>query len=235
METRYDDRVPFLSFLQPTYLLAALAAITVHEAAHAFAAKRLGDRTAEIMGRLTLNPLAHLDLLGSILFLTVGFGWAKPVPVDPRYLRHPIRDMALVALAGPASNLVLAAVAYLALAAVAPALSDVQLMALMDGNGVANPFLAVLLQFLRHSIFVNLALMAFNLLPIAPLDGSKILQPFVPLNWADLYDEFLMRGPYVLLVLILAGDFLALPLLSDWVFGISGAVLAVFEWLTPWW
>lgn len=227
--------MPFLSFLQPTYLLAALAAITVHEAAHALAAKRLGDRTAEIMGRLTLNPLAHLDLLGSILFLTVGFGWAKPVPVDPRYFRHPVRDMALVALAGPASNLILAALAYLALATVAPALSDVQLMALMDGNGVGNPLFSVFLQFLRHSIFVNLALMAFNLLPIAPLDGSKILQPFIPLAWADLYDEFLMRGPYVLLILILAGDFLGLPFLSQWVFGISSVVLSVFEWLTPWW
>ncbi|MBP9750969.1 MAG: site-2 protease family protein, partial [Candidatus Peribacteraceae bacterium] len=79
--------MPFLSFLQPTYLLAALLAITFHEAAHALAAKRLGDRTAELMGRLTLNPIAHLDLLGSLLFLTVGFGWAKPVPVDPRYFR----------------------------------------------------------------------------------------------------------------------------------------------------
>lgn len=227
--------VPLLSFLQPTYLLAALLAITIHEACHAFAAKRLGDDTAEMMGRLTLNPLSHLDLLGSILFLTVGFGWAKPVPVDPRNFRHPVRDMALVALAGPVSNLVLAAFAYVILSFLAPALSHGSLSALLNGSASGNPLLTVVFQFLGQSLFVNLALMAFNLLPVAPLDGSKILQAFIPWRWSDLYDEFLMRGPWILLILILAGDFLGFPLLSTWVFTISSWVLKAFGWLTPWW
>ncbi len=227
--------MPLLHFLQPTYLLAALLAITIHEACHAFAAKRLGDDTAEMMGRLTLNPLAHLDLLGSILFLTVGFGWAKPVPVDSRNFRHPVRDMALVALAGPASNLVLAAIAYLLLSALAPTFSQGELAALVDGTSTGNPLVTVIFQVLRQSLFVNLALMAFNLLPVAPLDGSKILQPFIPWRFADLYDQFLVRGPILLLFLILAGDFLGFPFLSRWVFGISSAALHLFQWLTPWW
>lgn len=227
--------VPFLSFIQPTYLLAALLAITVHEACHAFAAKRLGDDTAEMMGRLTLNPLSHLDLLGSILFLTVGFGWAKPVPVDPRNFRHPIRGMALVALAGPASNLVLAAAAYLALCLIAPSFGSAGLGQFLSGDAGGNPFFTVLIQFLGQSLFVNLALMAFNLLPVAPLDGSKILQAFIPWNYSDLYEEFLQRGPWILLILLLAGDFLGFPFLSQWVFTISSWTLSAFEWLTPWW
>ncbi len=232
---RYNAAVPLLSFLQPTYLLAALLAITIHEACHAFAAKRLGDDTAEMMGRLTLNPLAHLDLLGSILFLTVGFGWAKPVPVDPRNFRHPVRGMALVALAGPVSNLILAAGAYVLLYLIAPAFGSAGLSEFLSGQNAGNPLLTVFIQFLGHSLFVNLALMAFNLLPVAPLDGSKILQAFVPWRWSDLYDEFLMRGPWILLILLLAGDFLGFPFLSQWVFTISSWTLSAFEWLTPWW
>src|SRR4051812_8481457 len=105
-------------FLQPPFLIAILFALSFHEAAHAWMALRLGDATAKLAGRLTLNPLAHLDPLGTILFVIVGFGWGKPVPVNPYYFRQPKRDNALVALAGPVSNLILAAVSFILLLAI---------------------------------------------------------------------------------------------------------------------
>ena len=102
-------------FLTPTFIISVLIALSVHEWAHGFTAHRLGDPTAKVEGRLTLNPLAHLDPIGTAMFLIVGFGWGKPVPVDPRYFKHYKRDTSLVALAGPASNLVLALLAFLVL------------------------------------------------------------------------------------------------------------------------
>ena len=104
-----------MGFLNPIFILSILIALTVHEWAHAFVANRLGDPTAREMGRLTLNPIVHLDPMGTILFLLVGFGWGKPVPVNERYFHHPKRDTALVAAAGPVSNLVLAFIAFIAL------------------------------------------------------------------------------------------------------------------------
>src|SRR4051794_28802693 len=106
-------------FLNPAYIIAILFALSFHEAAHAWMANKLGDSTAKIEGRLTLNPLAHLDPIGTLLFIAVGFGWGKPVPVNPYYFRNPKRDSALTALAGPVSNLILAAVSFILLLLVA--------------------------------------------------------------------------------------------------------------------
>jgi Zn-dependent protease len=228
-------RVPFIHFIQPTYLLAALIAITVHEASHALVAKRLGDRTAELLGRLTLNPLAHLDPIGSLMFLLIGFGWAKPVPIDPRYLSSPKRDLALISLAGPVSNLLLAIVAFVLLSVIAPAFSHGQIELLLAGARGSNPFLTALVQFLQQCVTVNVLLMAFNLLPIAPLDGSKIVQAFVPWQYADQYEEFMRRGPMILLALLIAEDLLGIPLISRWVFFIGNAVFQLLQFLTPWW
>lgn len=216
------------TFLNPVYILAILIAVTVHECAHALAAKRLGDRTAEFAGRLTLNPLSHLDPLGALLFITVGFGWAKPVPVDPRHLRHPVRDNAIIALAGPVSNLALAFAAYLLLA-VLFAVSPHSSMDLLSMGGSGPVGLRFVAQLLSTSIFVNLALMAFNFLPVPPLDGSKILQPFIPWQYQDMYEEFLARGPMILFGLLILEAFLPIRIISGWVHGIISIVLNLFD------
>lgn len=216
-------------FIRPTYIIAILIAISVHEWAHAYAANKQGDPTAEREGRLTLNPIAHIDLLGALLFLTVGFGWAKPVPVNPLYFRHPKRGMAITAAAGPFSNLVLAFIAFFALfflsGSTAPTVEG-----LLDApRGAAA--MTVLLAILRDSLFVNLALMAFNLFPIAPLDGSSIVRLFIPLRMEERYEDFIRIGPWILLALLLFESFLPVPLLSGWVHGIMEAVLTAFGFI----
>lgn len=148
-------------------LIAALLCITLHELAHGFAAYRLGDHTAKNAGRLTLNPLRHLDVFGLLMMITVRVGWAKPVPIDMRNFHRPKRDMAITALAGPAANLLISVVALLCarlVYAFAPAseASTYGILALL--------YVAVL----------SLGLAAFNLIPISPLDGSKILLSFLP-------------------------------------------------------
>ncbi|MBI2524101.1 site-2 protease family protein [Candidatus Peregrinibacteria bacterium] len=213
-------------FLRPTYIIAVLIAIAVHECAHAYAAYRLGDDTAKDAGRLTLNPLAHIDPMGALLFLVVGFGWAKPVPVDPARLGSPKRDNALVALAGPASNLLLAFIAFVGLLLVGISWRGSFDLLSLHGASVPTTFL---LQLFGSSLFVNLSLMAFNLFPIAPLDGSKILEGFIPYRHELAYERFMRHGPYILLGLLLFESFLPFPILSGWVFGISDTVLGIFE------
>lgn len=215
------------TFLNPTFIISILVALSVHEWAHGFTAHLLGDPTAEAHGRLTLNPLAHLDPMGTIMFLLVGFGWARPVPVDPTFFRHPKRDMALTALAGPLSNLILAIGAFIGITLLSSSRipgSPMGLLAIENGTSVLTIFL---LQVFGSSLFVNLALMAFNLLPIAPLDGSKILHMFIPLRYERTYLELMERGPMLLLILILGGMFLGLPILTMWVFGIIEPILHV--------
>lgn len=214
-------------FLNPTYIISILIAISVHEWAHAVTAHRLGDPTAEREGRLTLNPLSHLDPIGALMFLFVGFGWARPVPVNPAFFRHPKRDMAITALAGPVSNLILAFIAFTILALLTNAQS-LSIFDLLDpGNGL-SPGMKVATQILGSSLFVNLGLMAFNLFPLPPLDGSNILRMFIPYRLEDRYEEIMRVGPFILLALILFESILPIPLLSGWVHGIMGAVLWVF-------
>ena len=213
-----------MPFLHPTYILALLIALSVHEWAHAITATKLGDPTPEHEGRLTLSPLAHLDLMGAIMFLTVGFGWAKPVPVNPSYFLKPKRDMLLTAAAGPFSNLIIATVAFTGLVFLGDSMGPSAWGLLTTGGGgnVARMFLIQLCSF---SLFVNLGLMAFNLLPIAPLDGSKVLEAFIPLRYSDQYEEFMRKGPYILLALFLGQWLLNIPFLSYWVVGIAEWVL----------
>ena len=212
-----------MEFLNPTYIISVLIAISIHEWAHAVTAHYFGDPTAEREGRLTINPLSHLDLIGSLMFLIVGFGWAKPVPVNPSYFRHPKREMALVALAGPFSNLVLAFIAFVSLSFLMN-MQGMQMDELLSPT-TSSPALTVAAQILGSSLFVNLSLMAFNLLPVPPLDGSNILRMLIPYHLEHQYDQLLRYGPIILLVLIILPN----GLLSGWVFGISGAVLSVFE------
>jgi Zn-dependent protease len=214
-------------FLNPVFILSILIALSVHEAAHAYAAYKLGDDTARSLGRLTLNPIAHLDPLGTILFLMVGFGWGKPVPVNPLYFKHPKRDSAITALAGPLSNLILATVAFFALFFITGRVTGDVWMLLMEPQE-ASVGMRFLHQFLASSLFLNLGLMAFNLLPIAPLDGSKIIHPFIPIQWEDKYEDFLRYGPYLLLGLLVAERIVNIHFLSGWIGGIMNGVLAVF-------
>ncbi len=221
-----------LHFFSPTYIISVLIAIAVHECAHAWSARRLGDHTAEQAGRLTLNPLSHIDPLGALMFLFVGFGWAKPVPVNPLHFRFPKRDMALTAFAGPISNLLLAFLVFLGIALIGGA-SPASIGGLLSDAESASPALTILLQILRDSLFVNLALMAFNLFPVSPLDGSSVLRMFIPLRYEERYDDFVRIGPFVLLGLILLENFLPVRILSTWVFGIMQAVLSGFAAVIP--
>jgi len=164
---------------------AILIALTIHEFAHGWVARKLGDDTAERMGRLSLSPLAHLDLLGTIMLLFGPFGWAKPVPINPSKLRNPKRDMIWVALAGPLSNILfgwLVAFVYLHF------YPD-------QGIGYGRLFFVYL-------IFLNIGLSFFNLLPVPPLDGSNILRGFLPLRTEISYMKAMRYAPFVFFGLI---------------------------------
>ncbi|MEW6691908.1 MAG: site-2 protease family protein [Pseudomonadota bacterium] len=178
------------------WILPALFAITVHEAAHGYAARFFGDDTAARLGRLSLNPLRHIDPIGTVLlpiatFFLSGFifGWAKPVPVDARNLRNPRRDMAWVSLAGPGSNLVMA-IFWGLMMALAQTLAD-------KGLGTVAVPLALMGQ---AGVFINLLLMLLNLVPIPPLDGGRILVSLLP---PPLGAQLARIEPFGLLILIL--------------------------------
>lgn len=177
---------------------AILLALTFHEVAHGWIADKLGDPTARMLGRLSLNPIIHLDLMGTMAFLIsmaagFGFGWAKPVPVDPRHFKHPRRDMMWVALAGPVTNFLLA---------IASALVLIQLRRFGLGAGTIGYPISLMLQM---SFAVNTALAAFNLIPILPFDGGRILNGLLPPRLAWRYSQMEPYGFFIVMGLILMG------------------------------
>jgi Zn-dependent protease len=181
-------------------LITLVIAFTIHELAHAWTADQLGDDTARRMGRLTLNPLAHLDPIGSLLLLVAGFGWAKPVQISPYRLRYgPQLGMAIVAVAGPFSNLVMALLAAIPF--------RFGVVSVFDAFGTPGAFLPSPAAFLGEFIFLNLILLLFNLLPIAPLDGSKILRGFAPHEWGGVLTQLEQWGPFILMALVFLGSF----------------------------
>ncbi len=203
-------------------LLALVVAITFHEFCHALSAKQLGDLTAARQGRLSLNPLAHLDPLGSMMILLVGFGWGKPVPVNVYNLRPPLgalRGMSIVAAAGPVSNVLMAILASLPIRLGLVDLSVVGFIAFDSRTGDPIAY------FLQAIIILNLALASFNLLPIAPLDGFKVVLGLLPSGAAAQFSRLEPIGPIILLGLILLDYALPGP-------GILSAVIEpVFEGL----
>lgn len=171
-----------------------LFALTVHEFAHGYLAYRFGDPTAKMQGRLTLNPLKHLDPLGVIAFIIMKIGWAKPVPIDAGYFKDPVRQLLWVSLAGPGANL---------LTAVACGLLAKLLLPL--GSLLPAFFLRPLLQMLVAGVWINIMLAVFNLVPIPPLDGSKILLGLLPRQSARLYLKLEPFGFILLLLLFYSG------------------------------
>jgi Zn-dependent protease len=182
------------------YVIPILFGITVHEAAHGWMARRFGDRTAEILGRLTLNPIKHIDPIGTVVvplltFWSGGFlfGWAKPVPINPRSLRNPKRDMIAVALAGPGANLLMA-IGWASLYQL--------LRSIGHGLGSAEIFF---ISMSRIGVFFNVLLMVFNLLPIPPLDGGRVLRGLVPDSVAYRLDALERYGLIIVVGLIVLG------------------------------
>jgi len=202
-------------FENPAFLLvripAILLALTVHELAHALAAKKLGDLTADQLGRITLNPIPHLDLFGTLMLLLGPFGWAKPVPVDPRNLNNPKKDMIWIALAGPGVNVVLALLCGLVFKGLIyfyPAL----IVAVYQNIDLSNlSHLGVVL--LVFMIQINIGLACFNLIPIPPLDGSKILFGILSPMAAAKYDHYSKHALQVFLVLFLL-SFIGFPIIN---------------------
>lgn len=155
-----------------------LLALTFHEAAHGFVAYKLGDNTAKYYGRLTLNPLKHIDIVGALCFLFFKFGWAKPVPIDPRNFKNPKRDIAISALAGPLSNLLLAFIGCFLYAFSYFILKDVG----FESKNLAYWICDTWLFFTYNFAWLNISLSIFNLIPLPPLDGSRIFFSFLPEN-----------------------------------------------------
>ena len=180
------------------YALPVLFAITVHEAAHGYAARHFGDNTAAMLGRITLNPLKHIDPVGTILmplmlyFATSGaflFGYAKPVPVRFGNLRNPKRDMVWVALAGPGVNFI-------------QAFLWAAVFFILSGTGVNEPFF---LKMAQGGILVNLVMFAFNLFPLPPLDGGRILVGLLPYRQAEMVSRVEPYGFFIVMALVLTG------------------------------
>jgi Zn-dependent protease len=177
--------------------LVLISSLTFHEAAHAWMANRLGDPTARMLGRLSLNPAVHVELIGTIVFPLIALmtgvpliGWAKPVPVDPRNLRQPRRDFAIVALAGPVSNLLLASVGAMVL------------KVLVAGGFGVQPIFG---EFLIRFVLINVLLAVFNMIPIPPLDGGNVLMGLLPEPLAAGVAQLRQWGFVLLYVLMLSG------------------------------
>src|SRR5262245_3066744 len=205
-------------------LIPLLLSLSVHEWAHAWSAYRLGDDTAAMQGRLTLNPFKHIDFIGTLLLPLLGipFGWAKPVPVNPTRFRRDVNmntGMVITAAAGPLANVVLALASAVALGLVlrfAPELS---------GGGVLG-----IAKLLTTLILVNVTLAIFNLIPVPPLDGSRIVDGFIPYGWRPQWESIVRLSPILLVLLLIASQkygFLAGP--SNYVVGLLRNVVTAIQ------
>ena len=203
-----------LNFNLATFISRALLlvpALTVHEFAHAWTANSFGDSTPRLNGRLTLNPLVHLDPIGSLMVIVAGFGWAKPVPVNPYALRQHSRSAFMwVAFAGPLSNFLMAVLAAVPFQLGLITLSDLYASYAAQGTSI----LPTPAGFLFDFIAINLVLGLFNLIPIPPLDGDKIFQFFLPDSWQDAMAGIRPYGPMILILLFVLGPSLGIDILG---------------------
>jgi Zn-dependent protease len=189
-------------------IIVLLIAFPLHEFAHAWTATQFGDTTPRLNGRLTLNPLAHLDLMGSLLLLFAGFGWAKPVPVNPYALeRRSPAALMWVSLAGPFTNFLLAILAAIPF--------RLGLVTVANGFAPSTGLLPNFDKIMVWFIYLNLLLALFNLIPLAPLDGEKIAIYFLPPNIGRYFEMIRPYGPMILLLLFVAGSFLGFNLLGQ--------------------
>ena len=189
-------------------------ALSFHEFAHGWTASKFGDQTAKMAGRLTLNPIAHLDIFGSLALYFMGFGWAKPVPVNPYNLQDPKRNLLWISLAGPVSNILLAFISGILLS----------VLIRLGLIGTQAPITMVLIM----SLQINLVLAIFNFLPIPPLDGSKILEGLVPNKYHNQLAQFELYGPRVLFGLILISMFTRFSIFSIIISPIMSIFLKLF-------
>ncbi len=211
------------------FVPAVLLTIILHEIAHGVVAKWLGDPTAKRMGRLTLNPIPHIDPVGLLMMVFVGFGWAKPVPVDMRYFKKPKRDMALVALAGPVMNFLIAFVALFLLhfiVGVFPEALNWQMSTDFFGEGITS--IPVLYFFFYMLALVSIGLGLFNLVPLPPLDGSKILGACFPERIYFTILRYERYGMFLFLGIMLLGNFVPEFNPFGWLGSLRGSI---FNWM----
>lgn len=208
-------------------LVPALFAVMLHEVAHGYVAARFGDPTARLLGRLTLNPLRHLDPIGTLALLFFGFGWARPVPVNFRNLHNPRRDMIWVALAGPLTNFTLALASALLLRTLG-GLHGVY----VPGGSVLGPYLEPVALMAGFSLYINIILSVFNLIPIPPLDGGRVLSGLLPKRQADLLSRIEPFGFMVILFIVFFTDLwrvLLAPIIGHLVQTLAGPQTLVVE------
>ena len=193
----------------------ALLSLSVHEAAHGYVAYRLGDPTARNMGRLTLNPLKHLDPIGFLCMVLGGFGWAKPVPVNARYFKNPRRGMAITGIAGPVSNILLAMLFALIYEILYAFLKDIRFT-----SEFVYYIALISLQFFMLAAYLNVALAIFNMIPIPPFDGSRIFYAFLPTKWyfgVMKYERYIMFGCIVLFFALSRLGMNPLRVFEEWI------------------
>ncbi len=201
------DKLSFFIIFYPLMLFS----LSCHEAAHAWTSNKFGDPTARLLGRITLNPIAHIDVVGTFILPVIAifmnfplFGWGKPVPVDPRNLKRPREDHLWIALAGPVSNMILA-VAFAGIAHGIVALDMHDAFRDIGRSSFSATALGYAVAFCQLGVTLNLALAIFNLLPIFPLDGGGIIRGLLPKRWVDDYDRFSRYGMWIILLLFATG------------------------------
>ncbi len=208
-------------------LVPALLAVTLHEVAHGYVAEKLGDPTARLLGRLTLNPVKHLDPIGTLALLFFGFGWARPVPVNYNNLRNPRQDMIWVALAGPSTNFSLAILSALVLRGIA---------FLAQSSSLEGTVLAMALEPLGlmagFSLYINIILGVFNLMPIPPLDGGRVMTGLLPPRQANALSRLEPFGFVIIIFLVFFTDLWRLvlsPMISNLVGILAGSQIFLVE------